>query len=68
MIELHLGDELTYLRSAFRIIGVTPMSTNPRRIYLEEISSGQCTEADLDEIQREALITAQSPSASANKG
>jgi len=51
MIELHVGDLVTYEGRVLRVRGISPMSASPRRVLLEDVDTGEDIVAPLDDLE-----------------
>jgi len=51
MIEIKVGDLVTYDGRVLRVRGISPMSASPRRVLLEEVDTGEGVEAPLDDLE-----------------
>lgn len=53
MADLHIGDRVMLRDRAYIVRGVSPMSTTPCRVHLEDAETGEEVEADADDLQDE---------------
>ena len=51
MTEIRVGDEVAYDGRTFRVRGISPMSTSPRRVLLEDTETGTLAEVRADEVE-----------------
>jgi hypothetical protein len=51
MMEIHVGDLVTYEGRVLRVRGISPMSASPRRVLLEDVDTGEDIEAPLEELE-----------------
>ena len=53
MHDFTVGGEITYRERVYRIRGISPMGAVERRALLEDVVTGECIEATLDELRDE---------------
>ena len=51
MTQISVGDDVIHHGRVFKVRGISPMSATPRRALLEDIETGEDSEALLDELQ-----------------
>jgi hypothetical protein len=51
MIRLHVGDRVMHADRLCAVHGLSPMSTVPMRVLLEDVETGAIMEANADDIQ-----------------
>ena len=50
MTDICVGDEVAHAGRVFRVRGISPMSTSPRRVQIEDLGTGETLEVRADEI------------------
>jgi hypothetical protein len=50
MVDIHVGTRVTHDGRLFVVRGVSPMSTSPRRVLLEDVETHARVEATADEL------------------
>ena len=51
MIDIRVGDLVTYEGHVLRVRGISPMSASPRRVLLEDPETGEQIEARVDDLE-----------------
>jgi hypothetical protein len=51
MIDFHVGDQVVHADRLCAVRGVSPMSTVPRRVLLEDLETHALVEVNVDDVQ-----------------
>lgn len=51
MTNINVGDDVVLHGRVFKVRGISPMSASPRRVLLEDVETGEDSEARLEELE-----------------
>jgi hypothetical protein len=52
MTAFRIDDEVVHRGRVFRVRGISPMSIEPRRVQLQDVSTGEFVEVPLHEVRK----------------